>query len=300
MTTKILGSLLLSLALPGLCLAAPRSSATWAADFYNHVRIIPNVTYKETPQGPQMLDVFQTRDAKGPAPTIFMIHGGGWIHGSKEDMLGYIMPWMEMGWSVVSINYRIAKEASAPAGVEDCFCALRWTAANAKKYDFDLSRLVIGGASAGGELALVVGMAPPEAGFDRDSPGGPLPRAVAIVNFSGVTDVLDLFEGPHRQYFTADWLGHQPRLEDLARRLSPLTYVRPGLPAIFTAHGDSDPVVPYGQAVQLHAALTKAGVANQLFTVTGGKHGAYTPEQYVSIYAALRAFLIQQHLPVSE
>ena len=300
MTTKIIASCLLGLALPASSLAAPRSSAAWAAEFYTHVRIVSDIVYKRTDQGPQTLDVYQSLDAKGSAPTVFMIHGGGWIHGTKEDMLGYNLPWMEMGWSVVSINYRIAKDALAPAGVEDCVCALRWTAANSQKYNFDLGRLVIAGASAGGNLALLVAMAPPAAGFDRDGSGGPLPKAAAIVSFSGVVDVLDLLQGPDQKDMTGEWIGNQPGREELARHVSPIAYVRPGLPPIFTAHGDSDSTVPYPKTVEFHAALTKAGVPNQLVTIVGGNHGGYTPEQYLRIYAALRGFLIQHHLPVSE
>jgi acetyl esterase/lipase len=212
-------------------------------------------------------------------------------------MLGYTLPWMEMGWTVVNINYRVARDALAPAAVEDCACALRWTAANAVKYRIDLSRLVIAGASAGGELALVVAMAPPGTRFDGSHPLGPLPGAVAVVNFSGVTDVLDLLEGPHAQGFAATWLGGVKGREDFARRLSPITYVRPGVPPVFTAHGSADPTVPYGQAVRFHSALTAAGVPNQLWTVPGGKHGGYSPAEYREICAALRAFLALHHLP---
>jgi acetyl esterase/lipase len=198
----------------------------------------------------------------------------------------------------VNINYRVAREALAPAAVEDCVCALRWTAANAGKYHIDLKRLVIAGASAGGELALVVAMAPPTACFGGSHPLGTLPGAAALVNFSGVTDVLDLLEGAHGQGFTATWLGGVRGREDLARSLSPITYVRPGVPPVFTAHGSADPTVPYGQAVRFHAALTAAGVSNQLWTVSGGKHGGYSPAEYREIYVALRAFLAAQHLPV--
>ncbi len=275
----------------------PRTSAAWTAEFYTHVGIVTNLVYETTPQGPQTLDIFQAKDVRGPAPTVFFIHGGAWIHGTKDDMLGYTLPWMEMGWTVVNINYRVAKDAPAPAAVEDCVCALRWTAANAGKYRIDLSRLVIAGASAGGELALVVAMAPPGAKFDGSHAVGPLPGAVAVVNFSGVADVLDLLEGPHGQGFTATWLGGVRGREDLARRLSPITYVRPGVPPVFTAHGSADPTVPYGQAVRFHAALTAAGVPNQLWTVAGGKHGAYSPAEYREIYVALRAFLARRHLP---
>jgi acetyl esterase/lipase len=289
--------LLALMALPAAAAETPRTSEAWAAEFYTHVGIVANLVYEETPEGPQTLDIYQARDAQGPAPTVFFIHGGAWIHGTKEDMLGYTLPWMEMGWTVVNINYRVARQAPAPAALLDCACALRWTAQNAQKYRLDLKRLVIAGASAGGELALVVAMAPSDAGIDPGHPLGPLPRAAAVVNFSGVTDVLDLLEGPHRQGFTAEWLGGASGKENLARRLSPVAYVRPGAPPVFTAHGDADSTVPYEQAVRLHRALSAAGVANELWTITGGRYGAYTPGEYREIYSALCAFLAEHHLP---
>jgi hypothetical protein len=81
--------------------------------------------------------------------------------------------------------------------------------------------------------------------------------------------------------------------EDVARRASPLTYVRPGLPPIITIHGDADPTVPYSHAVRLHEALNKAGVPNQLVTIPGGKHGGFSHDQTVWAYTAIREFLIK-------
>ena len=49
-------------------------------------------------------------------------------------------PWLEMGWQVVNVEYRLARVSQAPAAVEDCLCALRWVAANAKLYHFDTER----------------------------------------------------------------------------------------------------------------------------------------------------------------
>jgi acetyl esterase/lipase len=294
MTTKIIAGLLLGLAVPALAVDESQPAATWAAEFYNHYRVTANVTYKVTPQGEQKLDVYQRIDAPGPRPTLFFIHGGAWEHGSKDDVLGSTLPWFEMGWTVVNINYRLTKEAIAPAGVEDCLCALHWVVANAPKYQFDLSRLVLAGASAGGQLALLVGVAPVTAGLDRDFPGVPLPRPAAIVSFSGVVDVADLMVGAHRQNFAVAWVGNQP---EVARRVSPINYVRPGLPPIFLEQGDSDRTVPYALTVKFHEALTRAGVPNQLMTVVGGGHGGYSAEEYVLIYRTLRAFLAQHHLP---
>jgi dipeptidyl aminopeptidase/acylaminoacyl peptidase len=53
----------------------------------------------------------------------------------------------------------------------------------------------------------------------------------------------------------------------------------------------ADPVVPYAQALRLRDALTKAGVMNELVTVPGGKHGNFTPEQYVTVFGEVRKFV---------
>ena len=74
------------------------------------------------------------------------------------------------------------------------------------------------------------------------------------------------------------WLGSVPNREEIAQRVSPLTYVRPGLPPILTVQGDADPTVPYSHSLRLRNALNKAGVPNELVTIPGGKHGQFTPK----------------------
>jgi acetyl esterase/lipase len=196
-----------------------------------------------------------------------------------------------MGWNVVNVEYRLAKVSLAPAAVEDCLCALRWVAAQAKTYDFDTTRLVTSGDSAGGHLALTTGMIPESAGLDRECPGVPLPKVAAIVNWYGITDVADLLDGPNRKTYAVAWLSSMPNREEIARRVSPLSFVRSGLPPILTIHGDADPTVPYTHAVRLQEALEKAGVPHQLVTIPGGKHGGFTPEERTKIFVAIRQFL---------
>jgi transposase-like protein len=62
----------------------------------------------------------------------------------------------------------------------------------------------------------------------------------------------------------------------VAKCVSPLTYVRKGLPPILTIHGDNDQLASYSHAVRLHEALAKAGVINQLLTIPWGRHGGFT------------------------
>ena len=87
------------------------------------------------------------------------------------------------------------------------------------------------------------------------------------------------------------WFGSLPNRMEIAKRVSPITYVRAGLPPILSVHGDADTTVPYQQSVQLHAALTKLNVPNQLITIPGGKHGGFTPQERDHIYLTIREFL---------
>jgi acetyl esterase/lipase len=255
-----------------------------------------NITYGVANNFDLKLDVYHSREAKSPTPVVVMIHGGGWLVSNKDDYVLTAGPYLAMGFSVVNVEYRSGKVSLAPASVEDCACALRWVARHAKDYNFDLDKIILTGPSAGGHLALMTGMAPASAGFAsecafQDDPNSPAPKVAAIINLFGITDVVDLLQGPNLRTYAVSWLGSAPGREDLARRLSPLTYVRPGLPPILTIHGDADKVVPYSHAVRLHEALTKAGVRNQLLTIPGAGHGWLTAEQDLLAFETTRAFL---------
>jgi dipeptidyl aminopeptidase/acylaminoacyl peptidase len=96
------------------------------------------------------------------------------------------------------------------------------------------------------------------------------------------------------------WTGNLRRLQvgwnTCGPRVSPLTYVRSGLPPALTIHGDADPTVPYTQAVRLQQALERAGVSTELVTVPGGKHGNFSLAENLKIYAAIRGFLAKHNL----
>ena len=273
------------------------SDLGWAAElagFFTSYRITPNVTYLTANNFSAKLDVYEPLNSSGPTPTLLYIHGGGWTGGSKEGSSLTFLPYLQMRWSVVNIEYRLGGVSLAPAAVEDCICALRWVYRNAKQYNLDTNRIVVSGESSGGHLALMTGMTPASAGLDRQCPGPESLKVAAIINWYGPSNVVDLLDGPNTRTYAVSWLGSQPNREEIARRVSPLTYVRPGLPPILTVHGDADPVVPYSQSVRLREALTKVGVPNELVTVPGGRHEApkgFTPEEMRTVYVSILEFL---------
>lgn len=249
-----------------------------------------NITYLTADGYESKLDVYRPR-SPGPHPTLILIHGGGWVGGTKEATALRALPFLQMGWAVVNVEYRMARVALAPAAVEDCLCALRWVIRNSDDFGFDTDRIVVTGYSAGGHLSLTTGMTPASAGLDRRCPGNEPLEVAAIVNWFGITDVGDLLDGEDMKTYAVAWLGALPDRYDVAERVSPLTYVRAGLPPVLTIHGDADPTVPYAHGVRLHQALEQAGVPNRLHTVPGGGHGNFSLDEFQEAFRVIRDFL---------
>ena len=128
----------------------------------------PNITYLVANNYEAKLDVYRPNTAKSPTPVVMFIHGGGWVGGSKEESVLELLPYLQMGFAAVNVEYRLGKVSLAPAAVEDCLCALHWIGLNAKKYNFDLSKVIVTGGSAGGHLTLTTAMIPPSAGFENE------------------------------------------------------------------------------------------------------------------------------------
>jgi len=270
----------------------------WATHAQNQYLVQANVTYLTANGFESKLDVYRRRDVQTPRPTLVFYHGGGWIGGTKEASFMSVMPWLEMGWNVINVEYRMARVSAAPAAVEDAQCALRFVVSQAKTYNIDTARIVVSGESAGGHLALAAGMIPASAGFTSACAGGgftasdvSVPKVAAIINWYGITDVNDMLAGPNARAYAVQWLGAQANRDAVAKSVSPLTYVRAGLPPILSIQGDADPIVPYSQNVRLNEALKKAGASSELFTIPGGGHGNFKPDERSKAYAKIREFL---------
>jgi acetyl esterase/lipase len=169
--------LLLAAAIPGFSQQLSPTAA-WATHAANEYQVYPNVTYLTMGGVDLKLDVYKRRTATTPQPTIIYMHGGFWVAGNKEAAIVNILPWMEMGWNVVNVEYRLGAVAVAPAALEDCFCALRFLSAPQQlmTYNIDPARIVVTGESAGGHLALALGTIPASEGLDRECAGALSPN----------------------------------------------------------------------------------------------------------------------------
>lgn len=293
-------TILLAALLAGTC-AMPAAaqlteSASFAAEIETRYQVSIDVPYTSQAGAQLAMDVYSRRDVTTPQPTLVFFHGGFWVAGNKNAQIMALLPWLEMGWNVVNVGYRLGGTAPAPAAVIDGFCALRAIATEAARFNIDPQKLVVSGQSAGGHLALAMAMIPDSEGFAAGCPDGATPLVAAAINWFGVTDVQDVIQGPNMAENAARWFNGVAQPTAIAQRLSPIRYVRNDLPPILSIHGDADAVVPYAHGVELHRALAATNVRNQLLTIPGGGHGRFTAEERVRIYTTIQDFLMEAGL----
>ncbi|PEJ57132.1 MULTISPECIES: alpha/beta hydrolase [unclassified Bacillus (in: firmicutes)] len=98
-------------------------------------------------------------EGQGPFPIFIYYHGGGWVLGDIDttDASCRLIA-NRTGSIVVSVNYRLAPEYKFPTAVEDAYTALKWFYEKGTSFNGDVSKLIVGGDSVGGNLATVVTM----------------------------------------------------------------------------------------------------------------------------------------------
>ncbi len=103
--------------------------------------------------------IYMPKDRRQAGPGFVNFHGGGFIMGDLEiEHPRCLIMAAEGGAVAVGVDYRLAPEHPFPAGVEDCYAALQWVAANAAALKIDPTRITIGGGSAGGNLTAAVAL----------------------------------------------------------------------------------------------------------------------------------------------
>jgi acetyl esterase/lipase len=258
---------------------------------------VTTVTYCTQHGSDLAMDVSQPPSgAARPAPAALYVHGGGFTLGDRKltglgaslaNHAGALLPQLrallnQRGFVVASIDYRLPPLSPWPAQLQDAKCAVRFLRAHAGVLGIDPGRIGAWGSSGGGTLVSLLGLAGPQAGFDR----GPWPDQP-----SGVQAVVDMF-GPADLTDLGDSAGFDRAIAWLAlggssavrRAASPLTYARAGRgaaggPPFLILHGTDDQDMPPRHSRELAQRLRVAGVPVTLVLIHGAGHGLDTPSQ---------------------
>jgi acetyl esterase/lipase len=166
------------------------------------ITLVSNLHYREGCRACILDLAMPKKPADKPRPAIVVIHGGGWVEGDKSSFAttktpGNILDYAKLGFVAVTINYRLSGQAPFPAAIDDCRCAVRWLRAHAAEYHVDPSRIGAWGNSAGGHLALLLGMMPPQAPDKQEPYADQSSQVQAVVSDSGPIDLLTQYE--HKQ-----------------------------------------------------------------------------------------------------
>lgn len=225
-----------------------------------------------------------------PAPVAMYVHGGGLWGDRKMHGLGarqanhdgaLFTPLQQRlnarGFVVASIDYRLPPGTPWPAQIEDAKCAVRFLRAHAAELGIDSDRIGVWGSSGGGHLASLLGLAGPEAGFDRGQYLDQSSAVQAVVDMFGLADLNDFDDAdPFARFILQTWLGSST---ELRRSASPITHVAPGAPPFLILHGTEDPLVRPRQSDRLAQRLYTAGVPTTLIEVEGAEHTLDAPGQ---------------------
>lgn len=213
----------------------------------------------------------------GPFPVLVYLHGGGWICGSPATHRKLAHRFAEAGYLVFNVDYRMAPEHPFPTPFDDCVEAVRWVSREAGRWGGDVSRIAIGGDSAGGNLSAATAIAL------ADDPAVDIKAALLIYGVfdfasmdlaTGAQDVApEMAEaGPKLvELMVGSYLGSE-RLDAVLAdpRVSPI-HRAAALPPSHIVCGDMDPLVE--QAKVLAETLEKAGVTHEFFVEAGMPHG---------------------------
>jgi acetyl esterase len=216
------------------------------------------------------------RRKDGLAPCLVFFHGGGWVIGNLEthDVVCRKLA-HEAELIVISVDYRLAPEHKFPAAVDDAIAATAWIAANARQLGIDASRLMVGGDSAGGNLAAVVALAARDNGgpaiagqvlvypateFSRKHPSQREPETSILLTHSVIGWFTNHYMGDAD---ISDWHASPARATTLA-----------GLPPAYVLTAGADPLRDEGD--EYAARLKEAGVPVAYRHFPGQFHGFFT------------------------
>jgi len=248
--------------------------------------------YRDGKSEPMRLFVFKPKGWKegDGRPAFVFFFGGGWTRGTPEHSAGYAKWAATLGMVGIAPDYRTRERfgTSPLESVADGRAALRWVENHAAQLGVDPKKIVVGGSSAGGHVALWTAISHTPPGSDTNE--APLIKPVALILVSPVSD-------------TSPPIGYNPkRFGDNAAALSPIQQLDAQMPPVLVFHGDADTTVTNAQSIALRDKLMASSNVCELVTVPGGNHGfqGQLPEWKDKTRAIIQEFLTKQGvLPVA-
>ena len=219
----------------------------------------------------------------GPFPALLFIHGGGWMSGDREEFDEPAREAARRGYVAVTVDYRLTNVINSgktkylfPSQLYDVKAAVRWLRSNSEKYHIRKDRIGAFGYSAGGHLALLLGLTKPSDGLEGDVSENDS-SIQAVVSCGGQTDLSSC--PASSAYKIGKLLGGSPaEVPDAYAKASPVNYVRNDSPPTLIITGEMDRDVPAEQARLLDRKMTEVGATHLLIVRPLAGHVMFSSE----------------------
>ena len=237
-----------------------------AVDSANPVYRLSDIAFLGADRKEKLDLYFPAGEARADRAAVVFIHGGGFTGGDKAEYRSSSVSadLCRAGYVVVSCNYVLGSKEKAgvwPQNIADCRNAVRWVRAHAKELGVDPARIAVAGGSAGGYLALMVGLSD-----DKTGPGGD-PAAKVSAKVSGIIDMYGVVN------FSKHGKGAVPGVSAEAQQAYLPTYQADMRdPPVLILHGTADTTVDIAQSDELAAALVIAKLRFDYVRVTDAPH----------------------------
>lgn len=181
-----------------------------------NIRIDKDVEYANINGISLKADIYYPIDQSKKYPGIALVHGGGWISGSKENEKYMAQELASRGYVAIAVGYRLADVAKFPAAINDVETAIQYLKKNRRKYSLDKNKIAVLGESAGAQIATLVGVQSKN-------------KIKAIVNIDGIVSFIH--PESEESTYAAYWLGYQQKDNvKVWTEASPLEYVNKKTP----------------------------------------------------------------------
>lgn len=238
----------------------------------------------------QKIDLYEGSSDK----VLIWIHGGGWLFGDKRSerwikrFHNHFIDHEKL--NVYMIGYRVGED-TAPDAVNDVICAYKEIVDDAVAKNLSVDDIVVSGASAGGHLALMVGLSNE---YNLEHSCNTPTRPKAVINLFGITEIektskfLDENKFFSFSNYVKTWLPSDLNPEEASKNLSPINLISLNSPKVLTIHGAKDSWVPYDQAILLDKKLKDN---HQLLTIENGGHYGFSDDEDQIIRLKISEFL---------
>ncbi|MBD0402110.1 alpha/beta hydrolase [Flammeovirga sp. EKP202] len=235
------------------------------------------------------LDIYEPQNTVTNRPAVVLIHGGGFIGGSKEDIniVNLAQFYAKRGWVAFSINYRLrgdigtvpqewidyvqtnleTAEQNAALSLypahRDAKAALRWVVSNSSKYGINTEYITVGGGSAGAIIATSLGVTNQE-DYNKEI-SDTVDPTISSINQNDNYSIKTIL----------DFWGSKLGVDMLNQVKEVNRFETTSLPSFLIVHGMEDTTVDYAEGIALREELFNRKSNYSFYGIEGRGHGPW-------------------------